>query len=273
MASNELDQHPFDRVQLPSDLSPAGLRAWLARICRYLDVSPTELARTAEIAPSTVNKFLVDTEGKKSLSARTLSALQRAALDIQSRKFGKAYYPNTENDPRGFFTAMVMVGAELRAFVFKDQLLWPLHRQFHIQIPVPNTLRGRRLVGFLITDNHAEQSFPYATTITAAKFEGEPLEVGEFLIVSRLDHEGRTELTVRHFTVSPNGDMWLTSQSRRGDRLTDIYVGKTESGWMTNPPSDMKFSLTPNPDYTVEYKVISAVSPVSYDYAALKFPE
>lgn len=268
--------HPFEAIKPPSDLSPPGLRAWLWRICRLVNVTPTELARTAAIAPSTVNKFLLDRDAnpKRSLSARTLAALQKAALKVYADTLGQDYYLNSESAPGGFQIATVAVKSELRAFAFGLDI-WPLKRQFFIQVPIPNSLSGLRFGGFAVTDDHAEQAFPYATILVATPFEidRDTIEFAEFLIVERMNEEGKSELTVRRFTVSPSGDMWLTSQSRRGDRLTDVYAGKTNLDWAEKPPKDMKFKLTPHPDYTVRFRVISAIQPVAFDFAAIKFPE
>src|SRR5215210_1314977 len=81
---------------LPPDLySPRGhsaaeVRGWIKAVCTRLDVTPTQLARKAELAPSTLNRFLAGTGPNQNVSARTIDALVSAAAmifwDVQTKE-------------------------------------------------------------------------------------------------------------------------------------------------------------------------------------------
>jgi hypothetical protein len=276
----ELDDHPFDSIRPPEDLSPDGLRLWLEQVCQYLGISPTELSRAAGISPSTVNRFIVDPTGKKSLSSRTLSGLVRGATTIHTQRFS-ANYANLlgpgKNRREGFLSPPVRVAASVRAGVFKDKHIWPIQDQFFVSAPIPNSL-GAKPVGLVVTDDHAQGVYPYGTVLIASRFsiESDGIELGDFFVVSRMDEERRTELTIRHFIVSPTGDMWLISQADyQKFRMPDAYLGRWEGDYksLASPGSPQpKFSPSAQSGYVIEYRIISAIQPYSESFKTLTFP-
>jgi hypothetical protein len=278
MPLQELDRHPFEAIRPPADLTPDGLRVWVEQTCSYLGVTPTELSRAAGIAPSTVNKFLVDPDGKRSLSSRTLSSLVKGALSLHSERFSANYATllgSSRVKREGFQSPPIRVAASLRRDTFKEHHLWAMQDQFFVSAPIPNSLEVSGLVGLLVTDGHAEGVFPRGTVVIAAKFSiegGDQIEMGDFFVVSRRDGAGLTELTLRHFIVSPKGDMWLISQAPRADRAPDnVYLGQASPEGMYG--DERKFSPTVQSGYTLEYKVISAIQPYSGAFKELKLPE
>jgi hypothetical protein len=279
---DELDRHPFEVVGPPTDLSPDGLRDWIEKTCAYLSVTPTELSRSANMAPSTVNKFMLDIGGKKSLSSRTIARLVEGAAKLNSRKFGTKYLHSDlpTADPAGFTSRPIRVAGALRAGIFKSEHVWPIQSQFFVSVPIPNVLSTgfadgfmARTIAMVVADNHAEGIFPYASVVVARKFgQHEPAETGDFYIVSRKNEANQVELTIRHFIISPQGDMWLIAQGRT-PRQPDIYLGRTALPEGLAAAVNQKFPIDQHQDYTIEYKVISAIQPFLSAFEKLKFPD
>lgn len=288
MTLEDVHQHPFEMIKMPSEGTLEGLRAWILRVSEYLGVTPTELARTAKVAPSTINKFMADTTQTKGVTARTVQKLIQAAHEIHSRKFSEAYGNRSRDahtDPAGYSVVNVRVGSSLRAGAYKANHLWPIKQQFFITVLLPNILRtgpGNEealkpagLQGMAVTDNHADRVLPLGSIAICARMssENEYLELGDYVVVSRPNDAGETELTIRHFIVSPVGDMWLIPQGAT-DQRPHVYLGRS--------PQEVKFSgqerFKPieKTEYTIEYKIISALTPVSgaalEGFAGLKFP-
>src|SRR4051794_15645086 len=71
-------------VGTPPDHTPAGLKAWISLTSRFLGVTPTEWAKEADLAASTVNRFLRENDDGGNLSASTIEALISAARRIES---------------------------------------------------------------------------------------------------------------------------------------------------------------------------------------------
>ncbi len=70
----------------PQDLSPESLKTWLVQMAELADTSPTGLAKLANVAPSTVNRFLANDKNEKSLSSNTLAKIMTAAQSaLQAR--------------------------------------------------------------------------------------------------------------------------------------------------------------------------------------------
>jgi hypothetical protein len=284
MPLDDLNQHPFELIRMPSEPTLEGLRTWILGVSEYLGVTPTEIARTAEVAPSTINKFLADTTQTKGLTAKTLQKLVRAASDIHNRKFGEAYAHRPRDshaDPAGYSVVNVRVASSLRADSFKASHLWPLQQQFFTSVLIPNVLRTGAgpeeslkpggFQGFVVADTHADRSFPRSTVVIGAPFslETDNPEPGQHFVVSRSDSDGKTELTIRLFMVSPSGDMWLLSRASAG-QLPDVHLGRVD--FEVKYRETEKFTPAKKSDYTIEYKVICVLLPQSDAYEALEFP-
>jgi hypothetical protein len=287
MPLTELSEHPFDTIRLPSEPSAEALRAWILKVTEYLGISPTELARQAQVAPSTVNKFVADATASRGLTAKTMEKLFQAAAEIHNNKFGVARFqsvkePDPKLDPSGFTVVHVRVATALRRGFFKKSHLWPVEQQFFVSVMMPNLLRtgkGREesilpngLVGMVVADHHAERTFEKSTILIVKPFdpETESPQPGEQFVVSRTDPEGKIELSVRQFMVSPSGDMWLLSQSAI-ERVPDVHLGRVEFEIKYEEQQD--FRITQEADYRLEFKVILELKPHTIEFEALTFPQ
>lgn len=285
MPLEELSKHPFDLVRLPSDPSLEGLRDWILKVTNYLRVTPTQLARAAHVAPSTVNKFVADTTASRGLTARTMEKLFQAAAEIHDQKFGKARFQSGRDsdpklDPAGYSVVHVRVATALRRDIFKVNHLWPVDEQFFVSVVVPNLLRTGKgpeesllpngLAGMVVADDHADRAFAKSTILIVAPFSIDTSNPGpgEFFVVSTSSPEG-TELTVRQFMVSPSGDMWLLSQAATTPP-PDVHLGRVD--FEVKYTEKQIFKIVKKPPYTLEYKVICGIRPLADEYEALTFP-
>src|SRR4029077_1032777 len=125
-----------------------------------LEIKPTQLAKEANLAPSTLNRFMAGAGGARNLGARTIVRLLNAANEILSKS---APPPSREQvdtriDPsflevRHSEVIEISVVGQLRAGVSVD---YPGDNKYNIKIPIPlgNMQRGP-IVGFELTDIHA----------------------------------------------------------------------------------------------------------------------
>ncbi|MET4493488.1 hypothetical protein [Bradyrhizobium sp. LA7.1] len=259
----DLEEHPFSQLGPPIDFSPDGLRLWISEACKFLNISPTELARAANLAPSTVNKFLLSAGSKKSLSARTMDGIVKSAMRIYIDKFGENRRKLLEQkQPGGSQTPTILVSGTLELGAFKERLNWPVQDQFHIQVPIPNQIYGPPLVGLVVADEQGGDIFPVGTVIVAGKFDAalHDIRAGDWFVVARKDDHGAIETTLRQVLVSPGGDVWLISMSKSPDE----YLGKIGA----------RDEIKPNraaSRYIIEYKVLSAIVPVASEFSRVKF--
>jgi transcriptional regulator with XRE-family HTH domain len=263
MPLSELEIHPLDEIRPPTDFSPDGLRNWIGHACKVLKITQTELSRVAGIAPSTINKFMLSRpDASKSLNGRTVDAITKAILQIQIDKIGKRQIEAlAAPDPKGFTVIPVRVAGSLRSGVFAESHKWAAEELFHVTIPRPNSVQ-RPLLGFLVEDDQSTIALPYGTIVIGAKVDPETdiAEAGDWFVVTRQNEANQTELTVRQLVVSPKGDMWLTSEQIG----PDVYLGKAR-------PDGAAALANTKSEYSLEYRVIVAVRPMTSDYTSVEF--
>lgn len=212
------------RKLTPLSHSPAGLRSWLNHMTKALEVTPTELARKAEVAPSTLNRFIQGDDGSKNLGARTIAKLVAALIPLYREKQNLAH--NFSDEPLGYAAVSVRVAASVRCGIFRTSHVWPAEEQFYVQVPLPSS-RTTRLVGLVVADDEAATAYPYGTIVIAkAVDEATSLTTGQRLVVTIANELGETEIALRALVISPNQDAWLTSLSGRSG-TPDVYLGKT----------------------------------------------
>jgi hypothetical protein len=271
MALPELEKHPLENykaVPYPEDLTPDGIRAWIVAACKVLEISPTELARLADIAPSTVNKFLGEKGSKRGLTSRTIETLVRTASRHEGDKFGSRVRPLSSDSP-GFSAPPIRVAASLKMQVFKASYAWDARDQFFVHVPIPDRFYRQPMMGFAVADDHAGNIYPFGSILIASKFQPEtdPINQGEWFVVSRGDESGGIELTVRQVMVSPNDDLWLISMAADRSSMPDIYLGKQKLGEPLAGIESLRLA------YAFEYKVFSAIIPIATSYNDMRFPD
>ena len=114
----------------PDDLSRHGVRNWILDACKRLQVTPTEIARRAEIAPSTLNRFLKKTDGRDNLSANTIDAVATAILILGSLKA-------LDSPPSNRQVWTVLVIAQLPdPSVAVERIQWGQERDYELKLPL-----------------------------------------------------------------------------------------------------------------------------------------
>lgn len=258
----DLETHPLDELKPPTDFSPDALRLWISEACQLLKITPTELARAADIAPSTINKFMLSAGSNKSLSGRTMDTVVKAALRMHIDRIGRRQVQAiTSRNPAGAAASIVRVGASVKRGAFAESHRWDSEDLFHVSVLTPNKIQ-RPLLGFLMEDDQAGAALPYGTILVGAKVdpESDVAEAGDWFVVSQKDQAGQTEITVRKLAISPNGDMWLISE----EIGPDAYLGKTRA--------DGAAALAQNKSqFTLEYRVLIAIRPMTSDFEGVNF--
>ncbi|UFW75485.1 helix-turn-helix domain-containing protein [Bradyrhizobium sp. WU425] len=262
----DLEVHPLTELKPPTDFSPDALRLWISEACDFLKITPTELARAANVSPSTINKFLLGAGSDKSLTGRTVDKVLKAAFQIQIGRIGQRQVEALAAPrPDGFALDIVRVAASIKKDSYKESHRWASEELFFVTIPLPTALRGKGLLGFLMedtSDNHPGMELPFGTILVGSKFdpENDKLEPGNWFVVTKDDGTGKTELSVRQLAVSPKGDMWLIAETVG----PDAYLGKTR------PDGTVALSKDTS-QYVIEYKVIVAIRPMTRDFEGVNF--
>lgn len=213
---------------VPNDLSEGTVRNWIWDLCKYLDVTPTELARSAGMAPSTLNRFLArgGTGSGANLSGRTISKLQKVAVEILQTHAPRS---NLERSRplKGTSWRRIQVTASLQEGILFTEHEWSKKEAFWVEVPLPDWVE--RVEGFALADDHADSVYPYGSILIATPHF--KLEDGDRLVVSRTEAEAGTdvtELSLRQLKISPNGDAWLVSMASEG-RRPDAFIGRPEA--------------------------------------------
>lgn len=259
MNFDQMFPNPLDAVRAPENLDAASVRAWIQRICKALDITPTALAREAGVAPSNLNRFLAGGEGMANLGARTIDKIARTAGHLQLNRFNSEHSDAEEwTDPNAFWLASVRVVATIEEDKLSNRLAYPVERQFMITVPLFGGI-GRRPLGFLVGDDHAARAFPRRSLVVGVELAGRAPRSGERLLVSKgkLDYAA---ISVREYRVSPSGDAWLVSLSSAAVRPPDIYLGKVVE--------DGLLSHAENSEYRLEYLIVASIRPEEIDKSA-----
>jgi hypothetical protein len=222
---SDLFPHPFEEIRPPSDMSPDGVRAWIGEICRKVGTNPTNLAKKAELAPSTLNKFLAATDQNKNLTAATIKRLMTAAAGLYVDQFGNLP-PAGEVGETTFYDSLVRMVGIVQADTFQSEPKLDIKSQLFLQVPIFGRRRPNHLA-FLVGDDHGLPLYPKnSILVVGTGLEQDPPESGDRLIVARQNQSGAVEMTVKRLLVSPSGDVWLTAISQAASRPPDIYLGQ-----------------------------------------------
>jgi hypothetical protein len=220
----------------PSDPSPDGLREWISETCRYLRVTPTEFAKSARLAASTLNRFLRQLD-EATLSARTIDALLEAAKRLEKERAPDANVGDPERLAELPYLIDVPTIGDVALGSFHPITRWVQKGGYRLRLPVKPPFHRMGIGAFHVKDHHAYPVFPKNSLVIATAYAGrsntdmpDPKE-GDYVLVfaqSTPETKRLSELTIRRVVVSPSGDMWLTRINRDID-LPDAYMGPGES--------------------------------------------
>jgi hypothetical protein len=219
----------------PADHSPAGLRAWIAATCGYLDITPTQFAKYASLAPSTINRFLRSDDTAVSLSARTIDILLEAARKVEKDVDYIAKNRAQLGAETGPFLIDITLAGPAAAGLFYDQN--NVIRIRHLRIPIRAPFHLHNIFALEIADDHASPVFKKGSIVVACPFRGiggrsilQPRD-GDYVVVPQFVQEPGPflgEWTIRRFVVSPSGGAWLVPINPQAN-IPDVFLSSAEN--------------------------------------------
>lgn len=240
-ADSLIEFPPSSAIPAPLDPSPDGLRSWILETCRFLQITPTELAKHASLAPSTLNRFLRGEIKNASLSASTLIGLLQTARELEldpaviaaQDRSGEA----ADDDVMPYLVEVPLMGV-LAINKFRPLEEW-VQRIYRLRIPIRRPFHRAALAAFEVADDHAAPAFSKGSIVVVSPFnrmwKPAPLEPqdGDYLTVFRSggnDPQGflTMECTIRQFVISPSGGAWLVPINPNTG-IEDLFLGDAKN--------------------------------------------
>ena len=231
-----------DKMHLLRSYQREEVRRWIKVMCRMAALSPTALAKRANLAPSTLNRYLFNDAVTHSLSSKTLQKIEVAANEAfhervkvhEGKYFSDAFWRSGDDSTEfPIFSKkktefVSVLGVLLPAWVenkdWKDENL--LYRITFVKITdhvdVPK-------FALEVMDAGINQLFPVgsiAVFIHLIHMDRNPV-TGEKVLVTLRNEEGRVQHLLREFRLDVAGEVWLWPRS-----LDPLYQAPMR---LTNP--------------------------------------
>jgi len=207
------------------------VREWIKSACEELGISPTQLARNAQLAASTVNRFLRSKGQAGNLGATTIEALREAITRALTEKVRREAAGSEIRGPLFGEVRGVEVFATLGWYShLRNGLIESSHGYFSgkIVVPLPSFLRTLPVHGFEVIGDGMKDIYPTGSVVLAVPYtslERAP-KTGERVITHfPLPHthgQPRIESLAMEFVSDPQGDLWLLSRGTAQSR----HLGK-----------------------------------------------
>lgn len=220
----------------PIDHTAEGLRTWVSEVSRFLGLTPTELAKEAGLAASTLNRFL--REGDGSLSAKTIKSILETAKKLEKEMVdGKRLIPEGAIEDRPYLVNVAVLG-KANATNF-DNIKAYTTTLYTLKIPIPRPFVFGGIGAYEVEDDHAAPEYPKGTIVivTPTSRPGRPLPIEVFdqdhVVVfdsSNPDNRLKTSVTVRKVSKSPANEWWLLRFNRDFGDLPDAILGNRNNG-------------------------------------------
>lgn len=189
----------------PSALDVNSVRAWARNALRGSKLTPTEWARTAKLAPSTLNRFL-KSESDNNLSASTLSRLINAMQEINQhgviRHGGEL---TTFGIPASYRVPMIAYLDDK----IKEEFEYSKDEEFYIDVPIPNDFAGFNFGVELEIDRFHDYPKGSIFVCSLATRAFNTLKTGQKFLFHQRTREGVSS-SVRRLSIDPEGQRWLT---------------------------------------------------------------
>lgn len=215
------------------------IRRWLKVMCRLAGLSPTQLAKAAGLAPSTINRFL-NSDVKHRLSASTLKKIDSAAtiaydervkvawgqrsLDKDNiRGFELIEYPSNVMD-QTVSPKFVRVLGHVQAGDWREAIEWPHEDQYVVGNPPFHEHRLDPKFGLEVRGTSMNRVFPPGTIVLCVPFmyvDRNPIPT-EKVLVQRRQPNGLIEATIKEFQIDDHGRAWLWPRSTDPEHQTPI---------------------------------------------------
>lgn len=234
---------PFDALKEPKSTEPDDIRRWIVAIGKETYTTPTELANKADLAPSTINKFMADTDNSRNINARTLNKIKKAAWDlIEARSSADKNYvehefgitadgdlPLIHSNP--YYVRDIKVVGHLydHGLRVQDGVQMEERFMYDIAVPIGRRFIGKSLCALQLNTPDPEEYYGYQDIFICQPYwigEGKVLN-GDRLVVAELDsYPGQMRLSMRDFISDPKGHNWLVSPFGSQEDSVPIYAGR-----------------------------------------------
>lgn len=212
-------------IQLKST-DPDVVRRWIITLCRATGLTPTQLAKEARLAVTTLTRFVNDKEGKqKNLGGNTLAKLRQAAAKLLAERGAKMPVVKASTDEWGFQTVEVI--GQVLASEWRGAPEWGQAERYLMPVPVNAFYRDKSVVGWEVKGNDVEQLYPANSIVIAVPFDelGRLPNHGDRVVVCRT-HRSTFECTIKEYRLDDEGKAWLWYRSDRPEFQTPIPYGK-----------------------------------------------
>lgn len=205
---------------------PAEMRRWLKLMCRLSGLRPTELARAAGLAPSTVNRFLYG-RPKHRLSATTIQKIDQAAahayevrvkMTMGQRAINHDSLPTDAEAagvPEELMPQMITVVGFVQAGHWRESAEWFDDEQYYVSAPPFREWWSVPMIGLEVRGQSMNRMYPEGTVLICANLihvDRNPVP-GEKVIVQQRDRHGLVEATVKELQLDERGAAWLWPRS------------------------------------------------------------
>lgn len=205
-------------------------REWLRRACALTGWKPSQLAKAAGLAPSTVNRFL-KSDVDHVLSTKTVAAILEAVerqiratkaspaenkrrleelLELRQMLGGGATGDRRQQQP-----SVLIVGA-VQAGGYTAALELPESDHYPSGLPYDRRYAGLPQFALEVRGNSVDELYPDGSTVQCIKFldlHRRP-QPGELVVVWRRDpHHDGGEATLKELRTASDGSYWLWPRS------------------------------------------------------------
>ncbi|MGE0718521.1 MAG: hypothetical protein AB7P02_23945 [Alphaproteobacteria bacterium] len=211
------------------------LRHLVTELASACDWTPTQLARAANLAPSTLNRFL-GSDVPHLLSTRTVQSViqaanarlaemskadsgaqgakQRSAARLEKVARALTVYAPMASISSEASSTVDLIGAA-QADVWKDSAFEMSEEPVSYDFPEDRRYKYMERVAFILNGDSMDLVYPPHTLLVAIRLEdiGRAPQHGERVIVRQDRDDGKVEVTVREYVVDDQGGVLLFFRS------------------------------------------------------------
>jgi len=225
---------------------PDEVRRWMKAMCVLADKTPSQLAKEAGLAPSTINKFLNNPEYKHIPSTRTLGMFSMAADSAYTDRvkigYGQGQWPEssygyTEPGRAGVppftqrvdqivvpFRESAMVLGTVQAGIYSEASEWPPDDRYPVPVLDDPDFYVCPKFGLEVAGDSMDLVYPpgsIVVCVTLPHVDRNPLP-GERVVVQRRNSANEIEATLKEYQIDNDGVPWLWPRSSNPDFQSPI---------------------------------------------------
>lgn len=240
------------------EADPEQVRRWIVNVCDTVGITTTGFARTAGVAPSTLNRFVNKQNGSpRNLSGDTIYKLQVTAKKLLSGAKEDILAKSTRyrsNTLRERNTRRIEVVGHVAAGEWRNAMEWPDDERYVTSQATPQIYDGYTMIGLEIHGDSMDLKFPHGSVVTCVPFSemSRRPKHGDFVVVLRPDAEGQVEATVKEYQLDNDGCAWLLARSTDPKYQQPIRLGHPDDEMLDDRPE-------------IRYLIIGSYTPLKVD--------